>query len=496
MKKSAVAIVLTACMMLQGVVTFADDEDLYREDAGEATQEAVQMMLYAYAGKMEEAQEDPVRLKEVTEETIEVDMGNWDGEDIKEPVDVCTIEMGDRKMQYITQVVGEPGENGLYPLYIALHGGGEATPDVNNGQWLDMAGYYLDSIPSGIYVAPRGMEDVWNLHFLEESYPMYDRLIEDMIYLVGADPNRVYLLGFSAGGDGVYQIAPRMADRFAAANMSSGHPNGVSLVNNFNLPFEIQVGIHDFYSEEALRSVRGAEFEETLNSYQQVLGLDYPHRVLVHVPNGHNYNDYEGGAGESIVLTDPTEFATRCVEEDWLSQFMDIYTSLGNPDNVSTFSYDNDDEISEALLNYITNDLQMEVDYETDTNAIHYVSEYKRNPMPESMIWDLSTRADARTDKAFYWLKADCPAQDVLVRAAYDKESNAVALEIDGELDADLTILASPYLMDFDRPLTVETDNDSFTVDLKADEEIIDKSINETGDLFLSWADEITVPAQ
>ena len=33
------------------------------------------------------------------------------------------------------------------------------------------------------------------------------------------DPNRVYLLGYSAGGDGVYQLAPRMADRFAAASM-------------------------------------------------------------------------------------------------------------------------------------------------------------------------------------------------------------------------------------------------------------------------------------
>ena len=38
-----------------------------------------------------------------------------------------------------------------------------------------------------------------------------DRLIENLVVFEGVDPNRVYLLGYSAGGDGVYQLAPRMA---------------------------------------------------------------------------------------------------------------------------------------------------------------------------------------------------------------------------------------------------------------------------------------------
>lgn len=126
-------------------------------------------------------------------------------------------------MKFTVDIVGEPDENG-YPLYITLHGGGGAPAETNNDQWVAMTEYYKYSVENGIYVAVRGMEDVWNLHFLDESYPMYDRLIEDMIMFSNADPNRVYLLGFSAGGDGVYAIAPRMADRFAAVNMSSGHP--------------------------------------------------------------------------------------------------------------------------------------------------------------------------------------------------------------------------------------------------------------------------------
>ena len=36
------------------------------------------------------------------------------------------------------------------------------------------------------------------------------------------------VVGYSAGGDGVYQLAPRMADSWAAAAMMAGHPNGVS----------------------------------------------------------------------------------------------------------------------------------------------------------------------------------------------------------------------------------------------------------------------------
>ena len=63
-----------------------------------------------------------------------------------------------------------------------------------------------------------------------------------MILCHSVDPNRVYLLGYSAGGDGVYQITPRMADRWAGANMSAGHPNGVGLVNLYHVPFVIQVG--------------------------------------------------------------------------------------------------------------------------------------------------------------------------------------------------------------------------------------------------------------
>ena len=118
-----------------------------------------------------------------------------------EEVEKRAMTFGDATMKYGIAVKGEPGESG-YSLFIALHGGGGSdTPDLNNSQWADMATYYKGSVENGIYVFPRGVRDTWDCHFNPESYPLYDRLIENMIAFYDVDPNRVYLTGFSAGGD-------------------------------------------------------------------------------------------------------------------------------------------------------------------------------------------------------------------------------------------------------------------------------------------------------
>ncbi len=57
--------------------------------------------------------------------------------------------------------------------------------------------------------------------------------------------DRVYLIGYSAGGDGVYKLAPRLASLFAGCCMMAGHPNGEPVLGLRNLPFSIQCGQHD-----------------------------------------------------------------------------------------------------------------------------------------------------------------------------------------------------------------------------------------------------------
>jgi hypothetical protein len=76
----------------------------------------------------------------------------------------------------------------------------------------------------------------------------FNRIIQNMIAFHDVDPNKIYLMGRSAGGDGVYQLAPRMADRFAAAAMSAGHPNEASPLGLRNIPFTIHMGeLDDLY---------------------------------------------------------------------------------------------------------------------------------------------------------------------------------------------------------------------------------------------------------
>ena len=70
-------------------------------------------------------------------------------------------------------------------------------------------------------------------------------MIENYVVTRGVNPNRIYLMGYSAGGDGVYQLAPRMADRWAAASMMAGHPNDAKPDNLRNLPFGLFMGGKD-----------------------------------------------------------------------------------------------------------------------------------------------------------------------------------------------------------------------------------------------------------
>ena len=177
--------------------------------------------------------------------------------------------------RYFVEVIGDKPEAG-YPLYIAMHGGGEGdTPDFNDGQWEDMKYYYSDDLECGVYVAVRGVRDTWDTHFNPESYPLYDRLIRYMILTEDVDPNRVYLEGFSAGGDGVYAIGARMADCFAALNMSSGHPNGIEVVNLYRTPIQLQAGEYDDAYD---RNTVTAEYGRKLDEYQQVYG-GFEHRT-------------------------------------------------------------------------------------------------------------------------------------------------------------------------------------------------------------------------
>ncbi len=145
-------------------------------------------------------------------------------------------------------------------LWISLHGGGGVPADVNDGQWENQKKLYAPK--EGVYVTPRAPWNAWNMWCQDPIDELYELLIRAMVAFYDVNPDKVYLLGYSAGGDGVWRMAPRMADHWAASSMMAGHPGGVSLVNLRNLPFMIWMGENDTaYDRNILAPQRGAELD-------------------------------------------------------------------------------------------------------------------------------------------------------------------------------------------------------------------------------------------
>ncbi len=149
-------------------------------------------------------------------------------------------------------------------LWISLHGGGGVAQQVNDGQWDNQKRLYEPE--EGVYVAPRAPWNAWDMWCQEPIDELYEQLIRLMVCCEGVNPDKVYLMGYSAGGDGVWREAPRMADHWAAASMMAGHPGDVSLVNLRNTPFMIWCGANDAaYNRNVLCAQRGVQMDSLRN---------------------------------------------------------------------------------------------------------------------------------------------------------------------------------------------------------------------------------------
>ena len=196
-------------------------------------------------------------------------------------LEAMEIVAGEQRMRFLRRDFGERPLGGP-SLWISMHGGGGAPTEVNDRQWKNQIQLYEPA--EGIYVAPRAPSDTWNLWHRPEVDLLFDELIAAAIVAWGVDPDRIYLLGYSAGGDGVYQLAPRMADRFAAAAMMAGHPNDAQPDGLRNLPFAIFMGGNDAaYNRNAVAQQWG----EKLAALQASDPGGYPHRVRIYPDLGH-----------------------------------------------------------------------------------------------------------------------------------------------------------------------------------------------------------------
>jgi hypothetical protein len=364
-----------------------------------------------------------------------------------------TLVYAGKTMKYYTIAKGQKPDGG-YPLYIALHGGGGAPAGVNNSAWERMQSYYVQSIHYGIYVAPRGITDTWDMHFRPESYVFYDRLIENMILFEDVNSDKVYLLGYSAGGDGVYQVAPRMADRFAAVNMSAGHHNSVDFRNLANLPIALQAGQHDYAYN---RNIETAKMNESLDSLAREYLGSYVHTTWIHADKGHSFIDNNPDDMPHKVFDNP---------HNWLS--------LGSSG------------ISEQ-----------------NTNAVCWLGQFTRDPRPKRVIWDVTTRADREGEgfwscnghgQQHYWVDIGNHTADTLgvetIIVELERENNMVRVEKFGRY---LRLLVDGYMLDFEQPVKIQADGQIKTVSVRPSQDIQLETVKQRGDPQYIFDSSITI---
>ena len=185
------------------------------------------------------------------------------------------VTQGTNKMRFEYRILGNRPKDGR-SLYLSLHGGGNTSPEANDQQWKNQINLYTPK--EGVYLAPRAPTNTWNLWHEDHIDDLFAELIKAAILNEGVNPNKVYLLGYSAGGDGLFQLAPRMADYWAAASMMAGHPGDASPLSLRNLPFAIYMGGADAaYKRNEVAKVWGAQ----LDSLQAKTPGSYVHDVHI-----------------------------------------------------------------------------------------------------------------------------------------------------------------------------------------------------------------------
>lgn len=222
-------------------------------------------------------------------------------EERKAEMDSKVVKAAGKEMKILEQTFGKAPEGGR-SLWISMHGGGGAPARVNDQQWHNQIRLYAPK--EGIVVAPRAPTNTWNLWHQGHIDDLFDRLIANFVITRGVDPNRVYLMGYSAGGDGVYQLAPRMADRFASAAMMAGHPNNANPLGLRNLSFMIFMGGKDgAYGRNRV----AAEWGKKLGELRKGDPAGYEHKVTIYPQHGHwmNGDDREALPWMSARTRDP-----------------------------------------------------------------------------------------------------------------------------------------------------------------------------------------------
>ncbi len=168
--------------------------------------------------------------------------------DLRADFDADRVKTPDRESPYTLKTIGKRPKQG-WPLFIAMHGGGNTRPEINDRQWKIMQSYYRDHPEAGgyRYLALRAPNDTWNGFYDLPVLPLIERLIQQCLLFADIDPDRVYLMGYSHGGYGAFFIGPKLPHRFAAVHVSAAAPTDgtISPATLRNTRFTFMIGEKD-----------------------------------------------------------------------------------------------------------------------------------------------------------------------------------------------------------------------------------------------------------
>ncbi|MHB9005880.1 MAG: transglutaminase domain-containing protein [Limisphaerales bacterium] len=197
------------------------------------------------------------------------------------------VRFESHRSPYTLKAVGARPEGG-WPLFIAMHGGGNAPARVNDQQWRVMQNYYRDqdSVTGYLYVALRAPNDTWNGFYDNYVYPLVANLIRQMVLFADVDPDKVFLMGYSHGGYGAFAIGPKMPDRFAAVHASAAAPtDGETTPRTLrNTVFTFMIGEKDLAYG---RLTRCQAFDEAIQKLRGGRTHLYPVTMEFIAGNGH-----------------------------------------------------------------------------------------------------------------------------------------------------------------------------------------------------------------
>lgn len=135
-------------------------------------------------------------------------------------------------VKFVTKTFGNENPPGGRALIISMHGGISTDGSFNDQQWQNQQALYNNFPNDYVYIVPRSPLNVWNGWHLWQTEKAFDIIISLAIEKYNINRNKIILVGYSAGGDGVYELSPRMGDVISAGGMFAG-------TNNYSNPFNL-----------------------------------------------------------------------------------------------------------------------------------------------------------------------------------------------------------------------------------------------------------------